>query len=111
MSGYSNPQQNSTTAIVSLIAGIAGWSIFPFFGSIIAVITGHMAKREIRESMGSIGGEGMATIGLVLGYAGIVVGLLGICCLILTMVLGVTIPFCAIGANEFGFLLAPFLGY
>ena len=57
----------STMAIVSLISGILGWTLLPFLGSIVAVITGHKAKKEIRNSMGQLGGDGMATIGLVLG--------------------------------------------
>jgi hypothetical protein len=51
-------------AIVSLISGILGWTLLPFLGSIVAVITGHKAKKEIRNSMGQLGGDGMATISL-----------------------------------------------
>jgi hypothetical protein len=78
-SSYSAP--NSTMAIVSLIAGIAGFSVVPVIGSIVAVVTGHMAKKEIQESGGTIGGDGLATFGLVLGYAGLVLGVIGLCCL------------------------------
>lgn len=62
------PKPTSTMAIVSLITGITGWTILPMIGSLVAVITGHMAKSEIKKSMGSLGGNGMATAGLVLGY-------------------------------------------
>ena len=37
---YQAPMQNSNTALLSLIAGIAGLTIFPGVGSIIAVILG-----------------------------------------------------------------------
>jgi hypothetical protein len=60
--------RTSTRAIVSLIAAITGWTIFPLVGSIVAVITGHMAKREIADSGGMVEGDGLATAGLVLGY-------------------------------------------
>jgi len=60
--------QNSPLAIVSLVAGILGWTVFPLFGSIAAVITGHLAKKEIRESAGRLNGDGMATAGVILGY-------------------------------------------
>jgi hypothetical protein len=73
------PQQNSTTAIISLVAGIAGLTIFPFIGSIVAVILGHMAKGEISRSGGMLGGSGAATWGLVLGYVGVALGILGLC--------------------------------
>lgn len=42
-------------------------------GALLAVVFGHMAKRDIRESNGSVSGSGMATAGLVLGYVGIAV--------------------------------------
>ena len=62
-------QSTSVMAIVSLISGIAAWFVFPVIGAIVAIITGHVAKREIRESGGRTDGETFATIGLWLGYA------------------------------------------
>jgi hypothetical protein len=73
------PAQNSTTAIISLVAGILGLTVFPLFGSIIAVVLGHMAKGEIARSGGTLGGGGAATFGLVLGYIGLGLAVLGIC--------------------------------
>ena len=64
--------KNSSLASVSRVAGLAGWTILPVLGSIVAVITGRLAKNEIRESMGRLGGENLATAGLVLGFAGLV---------------------------------------
>jgi len=63
----------STLATVSLIAGILGFTVLPTVGSIIAIFTGHMAKKEIRKSRGALDGNGTATAGLVLGYANIVI--------------------------------------
>ena len=63
--------------------GILGWFVIPIVGAIIAVITGHMAKNEIRQSKGALGGDGMATVGLVLGYANLVLGL----CVCLALIL------------------------
>lgn len=85
----------STLAIVSLVAGITGWTILPVLGSFVAVITGHMAKSEIKKSMGQIGGDGMATAGLVLGYLSLALGLcLCVVFFILPLVgLGLSIPF------------------
>ncbi|MBN1667377.1 MAG: DUF4190 domain-containing protein [Anaerolineales bacterium] len=76
--------QNSTTAIISLIAGILGLTLFPFLGSIVAVITGRMAKNEIAESYGRLGGENLAQIGLVLGWIGLGLSLIG-CCVVAAM--------------------------
>ena len=64
-----NPiRQTSTLAIVSLVSGILGWSLLPFLGSLVAVITGHMARSEIRRSNGNLDGDGLAVAGLVLGW-------------------------------------------
>ena len=71
-------KNDSTLAIVSLVTGIIGWTIIPFIGSIVAVITGHLAKKEIRDSGGTLGGDGMALAGLILGYTMIGLFILGI---------------------------------
>ncbi len=60
--------QSSSMATISLITGIAAWVILPVIGAVIAVLTGHMARREIAASRGTMGGGGQATAGLVLGY-------------------------------------------
>jgi hypothetical protein len=66
-------------AIVSLVMGILGLSLLPILGSIVAVVTGYMARNEIRQSMGNLGGEGLATAGLILGWIGIGLAVLGLC--------------------------------
>src|SRR3984893_7706178 len=58
--------QTNTLAWVSLISGIVSWVAVPVIGAIVAVITGHMAKREIRRTGEQ--GDTLATVGLVLGY-------------------------------------------
>jgi hypothetical protein len=72
--------QSSTLAIVSLIAGIVSWILVPLIGAIVAVITGHMAKSEIRNSNGRLTGDGMATAGLILGYIQIGLTVVAVCC-------------------------------
>ena len=71
-------KKDSSLAIVSLVTGILGWTILPFIASIVAVITGHLAKKEIRESGGLLEGDGMALAGLILGYVMIGLAILGI---------------------------------
>jgi Domain of unknown function (DUF4190) len=73
------PKSTNTMAILSLVAGIAGLSFVPFLGSIIAVILGPIAKREIAASAGAQTGEGLATAGTILGWVGIGVTVLGAC--------------------------------
>lgn len=70
----------SSLAVASLVFGILAWSLLPFIGAIVAIICGHMARSEIRR--GSIDmrteGDAMAVVGLVLGYAHLALGVLGI---------------------------------
>ncbi len=73
------PASTNTMAILSLIAGIAGLSVLPFIGSIVAVILGPIAKRDIAASGGAQGGEGLATAGTILGWVGIGLTVLGVC--------------------------------
>ena len=77
--GIPQTAPNSTLALVSLIAGILGLTFLPTIGSIVAVVTGYMGKKEIRESGGVLGGDGMATAGLILGWIGVALLLIGIC--------------------------------
>ena len=77
------PAPTSSLSITSLIMGIVGWVLIPIVGGIIAIITGHMAKKEIRESRGLLGGEGLATAGLILGYSNLALGLCGCLALLL----------------------------
>jgi hypothetical protein len=76
---YPPVPHTSTSAVISLIAGIAGWVMLPVIGPIIAVITGHIAKGEIRRGMGQITGDGLATFGLILGYAQIILAVCSAC--------------------------------
>jgi hypothetical protein len=70
--------RTSTLAIVSAVCGVASWIAFPFIAAIGAIITGHMAKREIRDANGSVEGGGLATLGLVAGYLNVVVSVLAL---------------------------------
>jgi len=77
------PRQNSNLAIVSLVCGILGVTLLPLLGSIIAVITAPMAKREIAESEGRLSGEEMAKIGQILGWIGLALAFVICCCLVI----------------------------
>ncbi len=94
MSDYQSPPAvhatRSTMAIVSLISGILGWTLLPFLGSIAAIIAGHKAKKEIRDSMGQLGDVGMATAGLVMGYISLVLVLCVCAAVVAVMALGMS---------------------
>ncbi len=72
---YASRPPTNNLAIVSLIAGILSWFVFPFFGAVIAIIAGHVARQQIKDSCDAEGGDGLAIIGLILGY----LHLLGAC--------------------------------
>ena len=62
-------RQTNTLALVSLVSGILGWTLLPWLGSIVAVITGHMARKEISRNPDTQEGDGLAIGGLVLGWS------------------------------------------
>ena len=70
---------SSTSAILSLIAGILGLTLFPVLGSILALVAGYAARSEIRAADGALGGEGLAIAGIVLGWIGVAGMVLGLC--------------------------------
>ncbi len=65
--GHYAPATNGF-AIASLVLGIL-WIYW--IGSILALVFGYVAKRQIRER--GEGGDGMATAGIVLGWIGVAV--------------------------------------
>jgi hypothetical protein len=73
-------QQTHTMAIVSLIFGILGLvGVCPGLGSIIALITGNMAKGDIQRDPARYTGDGLAKGGVILGWIGIALMACGLC--------------------------------
>lgn len=68
---YPMPRPTNGLAIASLVLGII-WVYW--VGSILALIFGYVARRQIRER--GEGGDGLAIAGIVLGWVG--VGFLGL---------------------------------
>ena len=63
-------RQNSALAIISLVTGLLGWTLLPFLGSLVAIVTGHLARKEIRQDP-ALGGDALAVVGLVLGWVAV----------------------------------------
>lgn len=61
-------QQTNGLAVASLVLGII-WVLG--IGSILAVIFGFVARRQIRQSGGRQSGGGMALAGIILGFIGV----------------------------------------
>jgi len=69
-------------AVASLVLGIL---CLYGIGSILALIFGFMARREIDASGGAQTGRGMATAGIVLGFIGIAIMVLLIAVIVFSM--------------------------
>ncbi len=85
---------NSSKATTSLILGIISLVACGLLLGIPAMIISRQAKREIQESGGRLGGEGMATAGFVTGLIGTIWSVL------LGILLVVLLVFGAIFADE-----------
>lgn len=68
--------QTAGKAIASMVCSIAGMFMFFLVGQIIGLVLGYTARKEIRASAGQLTGEGFATAGIIIGWAGIVIDIL-----------------------------------
>lgn len=59
-------------AVSAFVAGLLGVSLLFCLASIPAVVFGHIALTQIRESQGNLSGRGLALTGMILGYVVIV---------------------------------------
>jgi hypothetical protein len=67
-------------AMVSLVAGILGFTVFPLVGGIVALFSGYAARKEIRTFPATVSGDGLATAGIIMGWVQIGLTVVGICC-------------------------------
>lgn len=80
VTGNDQPRTNGM-AIASLILGIVGLLLgvlFLFIPNILAIVFGHVASSQIKNSQGTQTGQGMAIAGLIMGYFIVVIGVIGI---------------------------------
>jgi hypothetical protein len=82
---YASAGETSGKAIASLVLGIGGFVIFPVELSILAIVFGRSAKREIAERPG-LGGAGLATAGIVLGWVGVALTVVAVLFILLVVV-------------------------
>ena len=71
-------KRTSTLAVISLVSGLLGWTLLPWLGSIAAIVTGHMARAEIRREAETTEGDGFAIAGLVLGWSMVALSVLAV---------------------------------
>ncbi len=71
--GYQPSPPTPGNAIASLILGIVGIVMCPIITSVIGLILGYQAKREISNSGGKLGGRGVALGGIITSWIGIAI--------------------------------------
>lgn len=76
-------RQTSGTAIFSLVCGLLGWTLLPFLGSLAAIVSGHLARAQIRREPERLEGDGLAMAGLILGWSSAIIGALSVIAVIL----------------------------
>jgi len=78
-----DPRSVSVLAITSFTFGLLGWTLLPWLGAIVAIVTGHLARSSIRRESGHLDGDGFAIAGLVLGYTMLGLSLLAVFLIVL----------------------------
>ena len=81
-----SPVKTSGLAVASLCCSLGTLVVGPF-GFVPGIICGHMAKSQIKRSLG-LGGSGMATAGLAVGYGFLVLSVIGVVVLASFFVVG-----------------------
>lgn len=84
-------------AIAAVVAGAVGWFGVPIVASIIAIICGHMARQQIRQTGEE--GDALAILGLVLGYTHMVAVCVGVT-LVIALYGGIAAFFIANGVAQ-----------
>lgn len=79
-------------AIWSLVLGILAFMCcIPFVPSVLAVVLGGQSRQRIRASGGTLTGDGLAQAGVILGWIGIALDVVGC---VIGMILGVIFTLC-----------------
>ncbi len=78
-------QPTEDKAVISLVLGILSLVSLSIIAGIPAIILGNQSRKNIRASAGRLGGEGMATAGIVMGWVS--VGLAAVIAIIVVLVI------------------------
>jgi hypothetical protein len=85
----SRAKSSAPMAVASFVLGLLGGTVFFFIGSILAIVFGHIALKQIGASEGELEGRGLALTGLILGYIVVTTTVVGVVVFILLSILGV----------------------
>ena len=81
------PPPTSGEATASLILGICGLVVCPLVCSVLAIVYGRRAQREIAASGGRLGGDSYASAGIITGWVGLGLCALGLAFFVFALVL------------------------
>lgn len=85
---YQPQPPTSSKATTSLVLGIVSLIFCGLLLGIPAMVVARQAKREIRESGGRVGGDGLATAGFVTGLIGTIWSVVAFVLVIVVFVFG-----------------------
>jgi hypothetical protein len=90
---YQNTTSTNTLAIISLVFGIISIPTACCYGcgvifAIVAIITGLIARSQIKQSAGRQGGGGLALAGVIIGAIVAALAVIGGLCYAVSMIIG-----------------------
>lgn len=86
--GAGMPQQTAGKATAALIVALIGLVVCGPIAGIIALVLASQARREINESGGRLGGEGMVKWARIIGIVDITLGVLALLAIVAILFLG-----------------------
>jgi len=95
----------SNYAIICLISGILGLTILPGIGSVLALLMGSKARKEIDLNWGKLRGESIVKIGILLGWIGLGVVFLSLCAAGVVIMIAVLILLISLNSDALSLLI------
>jgi hypothetical protein len=72
--GYTGAPKNNGLAIAAMVCSFFFW--IWGLGAVLGILFGFIARSQIKKSNGAQRGEGMALAGIIIGFAGIAIGII-----------------------------------
>lgn len=69
--GYAAAPVTNSNATIALVCAILSWAVCPLVLAIVGIVFGRKAQREIAESGGTQGGEGLAKAAVIISWINI----------------------------------------
>ncbi len=108
---YQNAASTNTLAIISLVFGIVSIPTACCYGcgvifAIVAVITGLIARSQIKQSAGRQSGDGLALAGVIIGALVTALALIGGFCYLASVIIGILTS----SASRNSLVIGPWVG-